>query len=173
MIPRRMLPMCVAAIAMFAASCFDPVHSDAVDALGGEVNGVGPGPLHRPGQPCLLCHGGDGPGSPTMSIGGTIYVDDTASAPSPGVVVRLTDARGHVEDRISNSAGNFYVFDYEWTPVWPVKVQVGATDGEGKLTPFASQMKTLVNSQTSCATCHKLGVQSSPKAMPPVYGAAQ
>ena len=34
----------VALGAAASASCFNPVHSDAVNALGGEGGGVGPGP---------------------------------------------------------------------------------------------------------------------------------
>ena len=29
--------------------------------------------LHRPGQPCLTCHGGKGPGHVEFSIAGTLY----------------------------------------------------------------------------------------------------
>src|SRR5450432_160855 len=40
--------------------CGDPVHDTAVSALGPEAPGVPKGPLHRPGQPCVLCHGPQG-----------------------------------------------------------------------------------------------------------------
>src|ERR1700683_3328645 len=36
----------------------NPVLDDAIADLGPEKPGVHPGPLHRPGQPCLLCHDG-------------------------------------------------------------------------------------------------------------------
>src|SRR5207249_3431097 len=39
-----------------AIACGDPVHDDAVAALGPEAPGVRPGPTPRPGQPGLTCH---------------------------------------------------------------------------------------------------------------------
>ena len=63
----------------------DPVHARQVAALGGDPSGQRNGPTHRPGQPCLVCHGGLGPGGPDLSVGGTIYesMADTLLRPLP------------------------------------------------------------------------------------------
>ena len=54
--------------------CFvDPVHDEQVAALGPEPAGESPGPLHRPGQPCLVCHGGLGPAHQSFSVAGTVF----------------------------------------------------------------------------------------------------
>ena len=56
-----------AGILLMAASlscAADPVRERQIATLGGETPGVPHGPLHRPGQPCGLCHGADGPTIP-------------------------------------------------------------------------------------------------------------
>jgi hypothetical protein len=60
------------ALGLAAVGCDDPVHDDAVTALGGEDPNVPIGALHRPGQPCLVCHGGSGPAALAFSVGGTV-----------------------------------------------------------------------------------------------------
>ncbi len=152
----------VALASTLAVSCIDPVNQDAEDALGPEAPGVPEGPTHRPGQPCLTCHGEVGPGSPKMEVGGTVFQGTEDGAPgAAGVTVRLTDATGHVEERITNSVGNFYVFLEEWEPKWPLRV---ALQKEGQA---ASEMKTLLNGRTGCATCHRLsGNATSTRLMP-------
>ena len=144
----HVIAICAAAAAH--ASCIDPVHNDAVDALGGEVNGIHPGPTHRAGQPCLTCHGGDGPGSPEMSVGGTIYAVRGGSDAVSGVTISLTDAHGVQRSLTSNSAGNFYVFKTEWDPAFPLTVSV--SDGTTH-----QEMTTTVGRDGACATCHRGG----------------
>ena len=65
----------VAAVLLAAAvvACVDESHELQVQALGGEAPGVSPGPLHRPGQPCLVCHGEPGPASHKFVMAGTVY----------------------------------------------------------------------------------------------------
>ena len=61
MVERRVMGLRIASVALaaLATTCtLDPVQSEAVADLGGEAPGVAPGPLHRPGQPCLVCHDG-------------------------------------------------------------------------------------------------------------------
>ncbi len=53
----------LATLAVGGACGGDPVHDEEVAALGPEPGGGAPGPEHRPGQPCLVCHGGSGPAS--------------------------------------------------------------------------------------------------------------
>lgn len=146
---RALLPLVVLVAGLVGVSCMDPVRTDAVEALGPEAPGVGEGPTHRPGQPCLTCHGGSGPGSPDMTTGGTVYASEEDGAPGlEGVTVTLTDAKGTTTERLTNEAGNFYVFQSEWEPTWPLRVSYAK--GEVR-----REMLTLVNGRTGCATCHR------------------
>ena len=67
------LPVGLTLLATLAACDTDPVHSSAVDALGPEVAGVPKGPYHRAGQPCVTCHGGEGPASQQFVMAGTVF----------------------------------------------------------------------------------------------------
>jgi hypothetical protein len=136
-----------------SASCMNPVHSDAVAALGDEAQGVRTGPTHRPGQPCLVCHGGDGPG-PDFAMAGTVYEKDGSIAPSVNTEVVLTDATGSTRTEKTNSVGNFYIQSGRWTPTYPVDVVV-QRDG------VKQAMQTRIGRQTACATCHKSGGSST------------
>ncbi len=130
------------------ASCTDPMHDEAVDALGPEDPKVHPGPLHRPGQPCLTCHGGDGPGSPNMIVGGTTFALKGAREPLAGAIVQLTDATGHIERVSTNAAGNFWLTTKAWAPVFPMRVKVtyrGTT----------TEMKTYSGRSGDCNGCHR------------------
>jgi hypothetical protein len=136
------------------ASCMNPVHSDAVTALGDEAPGVRRGPTHRPGQPCLTCHGGDGPGEPDFELAGTVYEMDGQGRPdtsrgAPGVTVALVDAQGNRYATETNSAGNFYVQEGRFSPVYPVYVTL---ERAGRV---ASTMKTRIGRRGSCADCHR------------------
>ncbi len=145
---------------LLLVACINPVHSDAVDALGGEVNGVGPGPRHRPGQPCLTCHGGDGPG-PDFAIGGTVYAVRNGSQGLGNVSVILTAADGSTKTLVSNDVGNFYLEASRWTPTFPLFVRLEA----GGVT---KEMNTRMGGSGSCATCH-YGADNEPDHSPPVY----
>lgn len=148
------------------ASCMNPVHSDAVTALGDEAPGVRRGPTHRPGQPCLTCHGGDGPGEPDFELAGTVYeakgkgVPDTSRGAS-GVTVSLVDAKGATYTTQTNSVGNFYVQEGRYTPVYPVYVTL--TRGAVKET-----MTTRIGRRGSCADCHR-GQVGTKNLVPAVY----
>jgi hypothetical protein len=155
-----------APIALAAAtfvSCGDPVHDDDVTSLGPEDPKVLPGPLHRPGQPCLTCHGGRGPAKAQFSMAGTIYAAqlDANSKPSTlplsGATVTLVDAnayksgtvltmqKGHTET--TNAAGNFLVHIDDFTPSYPVHVYV--TVGSKSVS-----MDSHVGRDGSCSGCH-------------------
>lgn len=143
---------CVAMLAMLAmlGACADPVVDDRIDALGGEVDGVGPGPTHRPGQPCLACHSDDGGGQgPTMSVAGTVYQKRNRDIPAWGAVVRVSDAAGgHFETR-ANCAGNFYITTSDWDPVFPLGVEVDDTE-----LPEPVPMESHIGREGACAGCH-------------------
>lgn len=157
---RRLALALAVVLALGATSCDDPVHSDAVDALGPEVAGIPRGPRHRAGQPCLTCHGGQGPGSPEFSFGGTVFSVRGGTQAVEGATVLLKDARGATITRTTNDVGNFYIEQSQWSPVFPVFVTV-SYGGEERV------MATRIGGSGSCATCHR-GAGDS-QHMPAVY----
>jgi hypothetical protein len=144
-------------------SCTNPVHSDAVDALGGEVSGVRPGPTHRPGQPCLTCHGGAGPASPQFVFAGTVFTKRNVNTGAPGVTITLTDANGDAHALLTNSVGNFYLQYANWSPAYPVRVALSSPDVANP-----PVMHSTIGRNGSCAFCHFAG-DNRPDHMPPVY----
>jgi hypothetical protein len=145
------------AVAM-VASCSDPLHSDRVDALGPEASGVSPGPTHRPGQPCLTCHGGEGPGATEFAVAGTVYqTPDVGSPPAVNANVSLIDAPPlggsldgtHTVTTVTNSAGNFYLAKSQYSPVFPLRVEV-TIDGLAEPT----RMTTHIGRDGGCGSCH-------------------
>ncbi len=148
-----------------SASCFDPVHSADVNALGPERQGILPGPNHRPGQNCRTCHGGDGPASPEFSIAGTIYSASGVLEPLSGVTVALEDASGEAREAVSNEVGNFYITSASWSPAFPVHVALHdrRADANG-----VKEMVTPIGRNGACAFCH-FGPVDEPTHMPPVY----
>jgi hypothetical protein len=148
-----------------SSSCANPVHSDAVDAQGGEAPGVREGPTHRPGQPCLVCHGGDGPG-PDFSFGGTIYATRAGKEALPGVTVVLRDATGTERRETTNEVGNFYITKDTWSPTMPVLVRLEYTP-RGQKT-ITSEMVSRVGGNGGCAYCH-FDPDNTATHMPHVY----
>jgi hypothetical protein len=148
-----------------ASSCFDPVHSADVAALGPERTGVRPGPNHRPGQNCLVCHGGEGPASPDFSIAGTVYSAIGVLEPLADVTVDLEDANHATQSVTSNEVGNFYITTTRWSPAFPVLVQL--QDRRADVNGVQS-MITPIGRNGGCAFCH-YGAVDDPTHMPPVY----
>lgn len=138
-------PMVCSALVLFAAC--DPVHDNAVDALGGEVDGVEPGEHHRPGQPCLLCHGGALGDPEEFSVAGTVFLQPTGTEPANRATVELTGADGSVFELVTNSAGNFYAEPGEFTPEFPLEVEVHHQDQ-------TATMHSTIGRDGSCAGCH-------------------
>jgi hypothetical protein len=155
---RAVLLVAFAAAAL--GGCRDPVHDDVVAALGPEDPSVPPGPLHRPGQPCLACHDGTGPASLAFGTAGTVFQDVMNPYPLVAATVVLTDAVMNVSTAETNCAGNFFLEAVDWNPAFPVHVQV--TFGNQ-----SSQMQSHMGKADSCATCH-VGVVS-PSTVPQVY----
>lgn len=140
-------PIVILILASLATTCtLDPVQSEAIADLGGEAPGVPPGPLHRPGQPCLVCHDGS-TAQPAMSVGGTVYAVLGSEAPLAGATVELTAENGSTSTATTNGAGNFYVEESAWQPVYPLRVAVAY----GGLT---STMSTIIGRDGSCGSCH-------------------
>jgi len=137
-------------------ACSDPLQSARVAALGGERPGVSRGPNHRPGQPCLACHGGSGPADVDFGVAGTIYQSAALdSPPLAGATVTIYDATqladGGVPHTVTtNAAGNFFIRADEWSPTFPLHDI--AVVGAGLDTP--TSMHTVVGRDGSCASCH-------------------
>jgi len=128
-----------------AAACTDPVREEAIAALGGEAAGVEPGPLHRPGQPCLVCH--DGGEVSAFSVAGTVYARAEGTVPVAKVTVELLDADARLFKAVTNCAGNFFVRPDQFQPRYPLWVTLAV--GEERL-----DMESPVFRDGSCASCH-------------------
>ncbi len=144
------------ALLVFAmmVACADPVKSAEQTALGPEDPSVPKGELHRPGQPCLVCHD-------DFAAAGTVYQDDLVT-PFEGATVTLTDAVGSQASATTNAAGNFVIRKSEWKPTFPIGT---FTDGNGN-TVFgvsvvgsdpnnAAQMITQAGRDLGCNSCHQ------------------
>jgi hypothetical protein len=149
-----------------AAGCGDPVHDAEVAALGPEAPNVPPGPDHRPGQPCLTCHGGLGPASLTFVTAGTLYAYPygmPGNGPVAGGNIHLVDANNTTRDPVTNSAGNFYLTTAQWDPTFPLgaipedgglgQQAAGCTQTPGQTAAFAGQIGVFVgiSGQGECA----------------------
>lgn len=140
-------------LAMMHASCTDPVRDQQIEALGEEIGE--PGPEHRPGQPCLLCHSEGGPAADkSFKVAGTIFETNEPGSPgAEGVAVDLIDAPGVPPNvrPITNRAGNFWVTSDEWRDLrFPFRVRILP---KGAAEPL--RMETTVNREGSCNYCHR------------------
>ena len=150
------------ASALGAADCLsNPAVDEVIASLGAEKSGVRKGPLHRGGQPCLVCHGGTGPGSPDFSVAGTIYATPTDATPVNAASILITDATGKQKEVFSNCAGNFVTDAKSFVPIYPLRVEVvcelplpaGAPASTPKQTR-RSVMQTRISRDGSCSSCH-------------------
>lgn len=128
------------------SGCGDPTRDTTIEALGEEAIGVPIGPLHRPGQPCLVCH--DGEVARELAVAGTVYWAFDSKRPAPGTRVDFVDGDKDHQFAYTNCAGNFFLYPEEMQvdfPFW-VKVSAGGTE---------ITMDSPVNGDGSCASCHK------------------
>jgi hypothetical protein len=128
------------------AGCAEPVRDGAVEALGPEAPGVPRGPLHRPGQPCVLCHSESG-NAPPFSFAGTVFVDAETVTPIDDVSVTLRDLLGREVVATTNCAGNFFVRPRDFTQEGPVWVSMQRDE-------VFRDMNTPIYRDGSCAGCH-------------------
>jgi len=156
---RSQITLILLGIAMMIA-CGDPTHDNAVAALGSDPTGQPNGPTHRAGEPCLVCHGGSGPGSAQFSVGGTLYAVKGQPDPLVNGTVHLTDATDAGFDIPTNSVGNFYATVDEWKPVAPIHVRVTLDTAE-------ADMISHVGRDGSCADCHT--ADAGPRSPGPAY----
>jgi hypothetical protein len=150
-----------AALALVAAAgcAVDWPVASRGDQLGPEVTERGP--LHRPGQPCLWCHGGPAPRAQEFLIAGTVYLREADAEGVGGATVTMTDATGATFAATTNAAGNFYVtlgggggrgreglLVVATAPVFPLTVSVAAVGAQ-------SRMRSKIERDGSCAGCHR------------------
>jgi hypothetical protein len=131
---------------LMAAGCADPLQSAAVAALGPEDPRVPPGPLHRPGQPCLVCHG-EGGSATRMSVAGTVFRDPTTRLPVADAKVELLDAVHKSIVVRSNCAGNFWLYPATFTPALPMWAAV--EQGTHRV-----EMESPLHLDGDCGSCH-------------------
>jgi hypothetical protein len=144
--PTLVVLACTSACTPAALSPVDPQHTLAVAALGPEDPKVPPGPLHRPGQPCMLCHDLGQEGT-AFNLAGTLFRDNLSGTPLTDADVLLIDSAANRFTAHTNCVGNFYVGVSQFEPVWPfwVTIQQGANN---------SAMGSPVHRERSCAACH-------------------
>jgi hypothetical protein len=162
---------------MLVVACGDPVRSSAIDGLGGESPRVPPGPLHRPGQPCVLCHDGNGPGNIVLAFGGTVYQSQAGPpVPAVGAIVHFRDSVHNEYRTATNCAGNFFIVDGDYKPTWPVFVKVEysvtlVSSAGSQVVPVIRNMTSPIYNtdgstvsglrDRSCAHCHSDPADSS------------
>jgi hypothetical protein len=161
---KQSIPTCaLLTAAMFLGGCLSTSpEAAAEEALGGETSGQRPGPFHRPGQPCLVCHSAEhSPGNLEYEVAGTVYDYADDSTGLGGVEVLLTDKTGNELVATTNKAGNFFVTLDSSGPSnlagllripsefqFPLRVSVRSGDLE-------MQMQSLIWRNSSCADCHR------------------
>jgi hypothetical protein len=157
-----------ALVGAIAPACGNPVIDTKIEALGGEQAGVPPGPYHRPGQPCTLCHSDYYGVSPKIVIGGTVFADLNSFKTVEDVEVVLTDSIGETRTLVTNCIGNFYITADTWNPQFPlaaeIRFPVYNTDGTEQTDPTdkskvirkVKAMGSVISRDGSCASCHSL-----------------
>lgn len=138
---------CLSIAASLAGGCDDPVRQAQLAELGPEDANVALGPLHRPGQPCLLCHEPAGP-AVHFTVAGTVFNTPADMQPVGGVQVRLIDAARRPFTAYTNAAGNFFVSPQEYKPVLPLWVSL---EGQGRHIDMESPM----HKDGDCGFCHR------------------
>jgi hypothetical protein len=159
-LPASALLVGAMALGLVVPSCTDPVHDQAVQALGPENPQIPPGQYHRAGQPCTVCHGPEGPAQTQFSIAGTVfgnpYIQEQANGPTGSVgynnaFIAIADDNGQIAPPIySNCVGNFWATPAAFTPAYPILVQVYPA-GQ---TTNPQVMFTQIGRAGSCAECH-------------------
>lgn len=163
--PRHpLLSTLVLLAAVAVASCNeDPIHTAAVNALGPEVAGIPKGEYHRAGQPCVTCHGSEGPASTQFTVGGTIFFGPGSTDPPVGVAnvtVTLEDDSQSQYTATTNCVGNFYIKPGDWPghPQFPMAVTI---QGQPQTALITQSMNSHVGRDGSCADCHQYPTSSN------------
>lgn len=138
------------------SGCPNPLQDQQIEDLGGECSDVPPSDFHRPGQPCVLCHGDYQRDSPVMSMAGTVFATQGQATPVEGVEILLTDANGTSPPApvMSNCIGNFFIDADDWTPAYPVHAEIICPNPDDDDKPRRLVMGTRIARDGSCAGCH-------------------
>ncbi len=143
-----------------SASCTNPVADVQIESFGGELPDVAPSEYHRPGQPCVLCHGVYGGASPELALGGTVFADQRSFLPVEGAEVVIYDAVGDVYTMTSNCIGNFYLPADGDVPQFPLAAEIRCPTYDASGNKLEGQKTRTMNSwisrDGSCAGCHSL-----------------
>jgi hypothetical protein len=118
------------------------------------------GPLMRPGEDCMACHGGQGtlpPGerqrhAKKWTVAGTVFDPADPAQGFEGAYVHVTDANGWSFSLRTNEAGNFYTREDVAFPL-----QVCISRGS------ASRCQASALATGSCNSCHGLSVLGAPQ----------
>lgn len=160
MILRSLLTLASVTALLAGAGCsYDPVPQAIIDSLPPDEGE--PGPNHRPGQPCNVCHSKYGGASPVFAVAGTAYTlsMDGKLVPAANVSVTIRDSAGSKRPACTKPSGNFYIEAANWdTITYPLAATVGDRN-----------MSSLIGRDGSCASCHKLPDENS---IDPVTGAS-
>ncbi len=159
---RALALIALGALALGLTNCLsNPSVQDIITSLGPEKTGIRPGPLHRGGQPCLVCHDGSGPGGNTFAFAGTVYATPTDPTPVNAASILVTDATGKQKEVFSNCAGNFLEQLSNFDAVFPLRVEVECEvplpAGSPANTPKQTRrsvMQTRISRDGSCSSCH-------------------
>jgi len=148
------LVLSASAVALVAWAACDPVHDNAIAALGPEAPGVRQGPLHRPGQPCLLCHDGATGDPQRFTVAGTVFETPGQLVAAPTATVALIDAHGSGKQLTTNAAGNFYATPSQYDPTFPIQVTVQGASGQTVHMQTLIAGNRTVEPDGACASCH-------------------
>ena len=102
--------------------------------------------MHRPGQPCLVCHrdGGEGP---TFTVAGTVFRDPAGLVPVQDAMVVLIDAMQARITATTNCVGNFYLTPRDASPTLPMWTTV-------ELGTIRIDMESAMHLDGDCGACH-------------------
>ena len=157
------LTLSLLAVAAVPACTFDPVHQNLVDQLGPEAAGIPKGEFHRAGQPCVVCHGSEGPANEKFSIAGTIFYGPNTTGiglmGAGNVTVYIEDDNGQTVPVLTNCVGNFWIKQSDFQPAFPVQVSIAGPNNM----PF-QKMITQIGREASCGMCHQVqsGLSTQP-----------
>jgi hypothetical protein len=151
---RALSPYLAALASLVASACGNPAVDARIEALGEEDPDVPPGEHHRPGQPCVLCHGPYYGAEPLMSIGGTVYATPSDDTPVAGAVVTLFDSQGDTRSVSTNCIGNFFITKDQWDPLFPLHAEL-AFEAPGSGVQKRVVMSSRISRDGSCAACHE------------------
>ncbi len=144
------------ALAWFSSCTLNPVQNNAEKALGDENPDVPPGPLHRPGQPCVTCHSEAGSASDSpFVLAGTVFYGPDRLQGVPGAYVSIKDASSNEQCYVTNCAGNFFVRPEQFSKLtFPLLV---ATHKGNRTRAMGGH----IGREPTCGGCHKNQVEGS------------